>query len=375
MRIAVCGGGPAGLFLASLYKARAPAADVVVYEQGSRGTTYGWGIVLSAHALSLIAAADPQVAYEIAARSRNWSDLTIMHEGETVVVDNNRFLGIGRATLLEILQERCVKRGVRLCFDHKVVSLEGLKDYDCVVGADGANSRVRALFQHEFGPIITELPNRYIWYGTTRQFKTLTLSFRRHAGALFIAHAYPYGEKSTFIVECDSESWALAGFGRATEDDSRSLCERIFAEELDGHRLLSNKSSWLQFRSIENERWHFENVVLIGDALRTIHFSIGSGTRSAMEDAAVLAESLAGTTVSSALAAFEQTRRPVVERILRIAERSHEWYENLAKRPTQRPLAFAYEYMMRGGGTDHDALRVLHPKFVAAFETQFGIPC
>jgi 2-polyprenyl-6-methoxyphenol hydroxylase-like FAD-dependent oxidoreductase len=377
VRIAIIGAGPAGLYLALLMKAQAPAHEITVVEQNAAGATYGWGVVFSERALSFLAAADAGSYRDIAAALQTWDDQVIVHRGQPVRIDGLGFSGIARLELLRILQAHCRRRGVRLEMETRVTDLAPFRGADLLVGADGANSIVRQTDQAAFQPDVEVLSNKYLWYGTRRRFDNLTLTFRSTRDGVFVAHHYRYSEgMSTFIVECDAGTWEAAGLGAMSEDDSRRYCEDVFHDDLGGQPLLTNRSSWLSFKVVTNRRWSHGNVVLIGDALRTVHFSIGSGTRMALEDAIVLAATLgARRDVASALAEFERQRRPAVERYLSVAARSFVWYERMREKLQLAPVPFAYDYVMRGGALTHERLRQRSPELAAAWEAyESGLP-
>lgn len=375
MKIGIAGGGPAGLYFALLAKRNHPQVDVRVVEQNPADNTYGWGVVFSDRALTYLETADPASYEDLLQRLVLWDDLTIVHRGEPVAIGGSTFSGIARIGLLNVLQEHCRRLGVKLTFNRRVEDPAVFGDCDLIVGADGVNSAVRAAYGERFRPQETVRPNRYVWYGTTRLFDTLSLIFRKNGDGVFVAHCYPYSEThSTFLVECDAATWERSGLAAMGDAESRATCQRVFAGDLDGHPLLSNKSEWRQFRRVTNERWHVENVVLIGDALRTVHFSIGSGTRTALEDAIALYEALEahGGDVAAALPAFEAQRRPASDRLLEVADNSMVWYEQMAEKMGLDPISFAYDYMMRGGRLDHESLREHDPAFVAAYEAAAG---
>ena len=367
MVIEVVGGGPAGLWFAFLVKRRRPAWVVRVHEQNSPDATYGFGVVLSDAGRERVRSAAPAAFDRIARRMEGWSDLTIVHRGEAVSIDGNGFSSIGRLDLLRSLHGLCREAGVSLRFDAPVASLSALRaDADLVVGADGINSRVRDALEDEFRPRTELLGNRYAWYGTRQMFDTLTLTFRSNPDGAFVAHHYRYApDMSTFIVECDAATWERSGLEHLDEAAARRYCEAVFAPDLGGHPLVSNRSEWRRFPVLVCERWRHENVVLIGDALRSVHFSIGSGTRLAMEDADALASALdeSGGRVAAGLERFEAARRPVVDKLLAGAAGSWSWYERFAGRMHLAPHEFAYDYMTRSGRVSEERLRAIAPGF------------
>lgn len=370
MRIGIVGGGPAGLYLALLTKKQDPTHDIIVIEQNPAGATYGWGVVFSDRALSYLAVSDPGSYHDIESRLQTWDDQAIVHQGQRVRIDGLGFSGIARIDLLRILQAHCRRSGVRLQFETRLADLTPLQGRDLIVGADGINSLVRETYRGEFQPSVETLTNKYVWYGTNQVFDCLTLTFRENRHGVFVAHHYRYSETgSTFIVECDADTWAKAGLADKSEDESRRYCEEVFSDDLGGHPLLLNKSQWLNFKVVTTRRWSHDNIVLLGDALRTVHFSIGSGTRMALEDAIALAQALgAHRQVRAALDEFERARRPTVERFLQVAAHSFLWYEQMRGKLRLDPLSFAYDYMMRSGTISHERLRERSPKFAAAQE-------
>ncbi len=366
MKIAVVGGGPAGLYFAYLMKKADARHDIRVFEQNPRGATYGFGVVFSGAALTHLEAADTEFYSALNDRSEHWDDLTIVHRAERVAIDGNRFSGISRLVLLEILEGLCAEVNVPVHHDSPIRDPGSLPGFDLIVGADGVNSQVRQSLASAFQPEVSELTNRFVWYGTEKAFDTLSLTFHSHETGHYVAHHYRYAPaKSTFIVECDARTFDRSGLADMDEAASRSLCEEVFAEDLDGHHLISNKSVWRRFPALTNRNWYTGNIVLIGDALRTIHFSIGSGTRLAMEDAIALYRAVQEEPehVPAALELFVENRKPQVDKLLAGARGSYEWYEGFASRMPHAPLELAHDYMTRSGRMSEDRLAEIAPLF------------
>ena len=289
MRIAVIGGGPGGLYFAYLWKRRHPDAEIELFEQNPAGATWGFGVVFSEQALEFLRADDPETIDAIAPRMESWKNITLNLRGESVEIDGVGFSSIGRLALLTILQERVRAVGVAPRFDKMIQSVDELEGYDLIVAADGLNSLVRRSLERQFGASVSHSTNKFAWYGTTRPFATLSQTFVATDRGTFNAHHYRYApDMSTFLVECDAATWQAYGFEHKTIEESQAVCQQVFSETLCGHPLVSNKSVWRNFPWIWNERWSHNNLVLIGDALHSAHFSIGSGTRLAIEDAIAL---------------------------------------------------------------------------------------
>lgn len=365
MRIAILGAGPAGLYLAYLIKRRDPAADLTVIEQNPADATFGFGVVFSDRALEFLRGDDPATYDLITPAMEGWTDLTVVHRGTPVTIDGIGFAAIGRLRFLRLMQQQLASVGIEPEFKKGLSSDEEIENQDFVVAADGANSFVRRT--HDFGTTVTPLTNRFAWFGTPKRFETLTQTFVENEHGTFNAHHYRHsGEMSTFVFECDAATWERAGFAGMNEAATLAFCQQVFADTLGGHPLVSNKSIWRNFPNVRNRRWHAGNAVLIGDALRTAHFSIGSGTRLAMEDAIALEKALRehARDVPAALAAFEAARRPIVEKLLAAADASAAWYERFPEHMRLAPRELAWSYIQRSGRIDPARLRRTSPRFV-----------
>jgi 2-polyprenyl-6-methoxyphenol hydroxylase-like FAD-dependent oxidoreductase len=366
MRVAIVGAGPAGLFFALLMKRKRPKDEILVIEQNPRDATFGFGVVFSRGALEFLARDEPQMHAHLAAAMESWPMQRIVHRDVAIDIDGNGFSAIGRLDLLRILQEECEKAGVQLEFNRPLVSVFSLNDFHLVVGADGVNSAVRRELENAFRPKIEMLTNKFAWYGTSRVFDCLTLTFRESGHGAFVAHHYRYSPRmSTFLVECDAATWRRARLDRMSDGESREYCAGVFAADLAGHELVSNKSVWRNFPLLRNEQWLFENKVLIGDALHTGHFSIGSGTRLALDDAIALTKVFddENIKVDVGLKEFEKARRPVVEKLVAAANRSSYWYESFPERMQLEPWQLAYDYMTRSGRMTDERLKAEAPRF------------
>jgi 2-polyprenyl-6-methoxyphenol hydroxylase-like FAD-dependent oxidoreductase len=368
MHINVVGAGPAGLLFALLIKRRFPKWQVSVFEQNPPDATFGFGVVFSLNALAFLERDVPDFHSLLLPRLESWPMQRIVHRDESVDIDGNGFSAIGRLELNQFLDELCRQAGVSVEYERAIASLDQVKECELLVGADGANSSVRRALEEEFAPQLEWLTNRFAWYGTAQPFDCLSLTFRANEHGCFVAHHYRHGAAmSTFVVECDQVTWRRAGLDRMPDEASRAYCQRVFAPDLNGNPLLTNKSIWRRFPLLRTDRWFVGNTVLIGDALRTVHFSIGSGTRLAFEDAIALDRAFAeaGDDAPRALAAFERDRRPVVEKIIAAANLSSFWYERLPEKMTLEPWQLAYDYMTRSGRMSDERLRELSPKFMA----------
>jgi len=370
MHVEVLGGGPAGLTLAILLKRDDPAHHVRVVERGPRGATWGFGVVFSDRALDFLRADAPQLHDLLAPRMQAWHDLTIVHSDVRIGIGGNGFASIGRLELLSTLQHEAERVGVVLEFERPVADVRELGEADLLVAADGAFSASRDARATALGTQVDWRHNRFVWYGTTLPFETLTLTFRSHALGVFCAHHYRYApDRSTFLVEVDEATYQRAGFETLPEAESLRLCEQVFAPDLQGHRLLSNRSTWRRFPVIWNERFCDGRTVLLGDALHTVHFSIGSGTRLAMEDAIALARALRGhASIDEALAQFQRERLPPMKKIWDAANVSLRWYEGMGELMALDPHEFAYRYMTRSGRVDHAEMQRRDPRLAQAYE-------
>jgi 2-polyprenyl-6-methoxyphenol hydroxylase-like FAD-dependent oxidoreductase len=371
VRIAVIGGGPGGLYYAYLWKRRHPEAQIDLFEQNAAGATWGFGVVFSEQALEFLRADDPDTVDAIAPRMESWKNITLNLRGQSVEIDGVGFSSIGRLELLTILQARARAAGVVPRYETQVQSLDQFRGYDLIVAADGLNSLARRAFEGDFGFSVSYSTNKFAWYGTSKIFRTLSQTFVATELGAFNAHHYRYSPSmSTFLVECDRATWQAYGFADKSIEESQAVCERVFAATLDGHRLVSNKSAWRNFPWVWNEHWSHRNIVLIGDALHSAHFSIGSGTRLAIEDAIALAKALeAEANIPKGLARYERERKPIVKKLVTAARTSAAWYETFGEHMKLDPMDFAHSYITRSGRIDDARLRVMSPQFMARYET------
>jgi anthraniloyl-CoA monooxygenase len=373
MKINIIGGGPAGMYFAILMKKADASHQITVYERNGPDDTFGWGVVFSGKTLANLRAADEDSHAEITRSFAAWDNVDVVHREEKISIHGNSFSGIARLQLLKILQRRCEQLGIELLFHNEISDLESLRaDCDLLLAADGVNSTARKQYAAEFAPSLDVRPNRYIWYGTNKLFHGLTLTFRENQAGVFAAHSYKFNQTtSTFIIECDSETWDSAGFAAMNDEETRRYLEKVFADDLANQPLLSNNSKWLNFLLVKNAHWSFDNVVLLGDALHTAHFSIGSGTKLALEDAIALFDCFRkNQSVRAALEEFETTRKPVIEAYQAAAQDSMRWFENARDYMNLTPIELAYSLMTRSGRVDREDLKRRDPEFIAAYEEQ-----
>lgn len=372
MKINIIGGGPAGLYFAILMKKADASHQIKIRERNGPNDTFGWGVVFSGKTLANLRAADEESHADITKEFEAWDNVDVVHRDAKISIHGNSFSGIARLQLLKILQRRAEQLGVEIEFRNEVHDIESLrKDCDLLLAADGVNSSVRLRYAEQFHPELDLRTNRYIWYGTNQLFHGLTLTFRENEAGVFAAHSYKFNSStSTFIVECDPHTWEKAEFSQMSGDETREYLGEVFCGDLDGHELLSNNSKWINFLLVKNKNWHFENVVLIGDALHTAHFSIGSGTKLAMEDAIALAESFQkAESVNEALSNFASKRDPVIQDYQAAAFESMVWFENATQYMHLSPLELAFSLMTRSGRVSYDDLKRRDPEFIKQYES------
>ena len=373
MKVVILGAGPAGMYCGLLLKKAQPNAEIAILERNPAGATYGWGVVFSDRTLASFREADYPTYARITEQFVLWDAIDIRYQGELMRCGGHVFAGLARKALLDILRERCLDLGVSMRFETDITDLAALPDCDLFIAADGVNSLVRQQQAAIFRPNLHYGASKYIWLGTNRVLDAFTFLFQENEHGLFQVHAYPFnGTNSTFIVETDEATWLHAGLDSATEDESIAYCEQLFAEDLHGHQLLGNNSKWISFVTVKNTAWHTGKTVLLGDAAHTAHFSIGSGTKLAMEDAIALVNALSTHgDLAEALTIYELERRPVVETIQQAAQESRAYFEGIARYRNLPPRQFAFNLLTRSGRISYDDLRLRDGRFVEALDRDF----
>ncbi|MDD2986449.1 FAD-dependent monooxygenase [Flavobacterium sp.] len=366
MKITVIGGGPGGLYFSILTKKAMPNCQIDVYERNSPEDSFGFGVVFSDETLGEFLMRDVQSYELIRSEFAYWDDIVIARDGQTVSASGNGFCGCSRKTLLKLLHQRCREEGVNLHFEQAVDDLSQFANSDIIVACDGIGSSIRSQFQSEFGTKIKMMKNRFVWMGSTKPLDAFTYFFRTTPFGTIVAHTYQYEEgKSTWIFECSEETWQKIGFEETNEEDTVRKISEIFAAELDGHSLITNKSHWRQFPHVTNEKWFYNNIVLLGDAKATAHYSIGSGTKLAMDSAIGLSDAVVAhpTNVQAAFAQYDKTRRNTVEMIQYAALVSLDWFENM-NRHNQHPFyQFAFGCMTRSKKVTFENLQIRDKSF------------
>ncbi len=374
MKVAIVGAGPAGLYLAILLKRDDPRHQVTVYERNRAEDSFGFGVVFSDETMENVGEADPETNRAMAEAAARWDDIEIHYRGTVTRSTGHRFSGVERKTLLQLLAARAAALGVELRWQREIRDVADVGPADLIVAADGVASPLRDRLAGAFQPTLDWRKNRFVWLGTTRPFPAFTFYFKPSPAGLWRTHAYQYAPgRSTFIVEAREETWAASGLSEDNEAATVAYLEQLFREELAGHRLIANRSIWRRFPTVRNARWHAGNVVLLGDAAHTAHFSVGSGTKLAMEDAIALATALrGGASIAAALPAYEAARRPPVESLQRAAQASLEWFESVERYQALEPTQFAFSLLTRSLRITHENLRLRDPALVAGVDRWFA---
>lgn len=376
MKITVIGGGPAGLYFSILIKKHFKNADITVFERNGPNDTFGWGVVFSGRTLKELEENDLPSYNRILEQFETWDNVDVVHRDQKVTIRGNHFNGISRLTMLQILQARAEELGVTINYHTEIQDIATYQESDIILVADGVNSIIRRKYADVFKPDISVRTNKYIWYGTEKLFHGLTLTFRENDDGVFAAHSYKFSKThSTFVVECAEPIWRKAGLDSMTEEEYRRYIENVFERDLEGYSLLSNRSVWINFQLIKCAHWIHENMVIVGDAAHTAHFSIGSGTKLALEDVIALAAELkAEEDIPKALANYERNRRPVVDDLQKAAHQSLILFENLKDVIHLTPLEMAYRMMTRSGRIDDERLRKRDPAFMERLAEERSTP-
>jgi anthraniloyl-CoA monooxygenase len=373
LKINIIGAGPAGLYFAILMKKLDPANAITIYERDAPTDTFGFGVVFSQTTMKLLRQYDPESYAEIESIAESWDHVVTVHRGEKIAVRGNITYGLQRLAFLNVLQKRCEQLGVEIQFRTAIndeAQLEVLTHCDLLVGADGVNSLVRRTYSDFFLPMTDLRQNKYIWLATPQSFSGLTLTFREATDGLFIAHSYRFSKTtSTFIVEIPPETYLRSGLSKMSEVQTLDYLSEVFKDDLQGHPLTSNNSKWVNFPLLKNKRWHFKNMVLLGDALHTAHFSIGSGTKLALEDSIALARACADQpSIEAALIRFQRVRKPIVDQFQEAALKSLSWLENVQAQLHLEPVPFTYGVVTRSNRVGYNRLKRQSPEFIARYD-------
>ena len=378
LKINIIGGGPGGLYFSLLMKIADPRHDITIYERNRADDTFGFGVVFSDETLGNFMGQDQETYRQIREAFAYWDEIEVRYKGDRIRSGGHGFAGMSRQKLLDILQGRCRDVGVKMLFEHDVTDISAYRDADLLLGSDGINSLVREAYKESFKPTIDMRLTKFVWLGTTQKFDAFTFIFKSNEHGWFYNHAYQYGQgigkaASTWILETHEDTWKRAGLDQASEEQTLAYFEELFFEELDGHKLISNKSIWRNFPVVSNESWHHENVVLIGDAAHTAQFSIGSGTKIAMEGAIALAQSLGEeNSVDRAISAYESKRQMEVARLQRSALVSLQWYEHARRFNAMEPAQYAFNFLTRSKGVTYENLTLRDPDYGAGVNQWFA---
>ena len=370
-KINIVGGGPAGLYFAILMRENYPDASIAVYERNREDDMEGWGIVIIQGTVRLIEKCDPDSYREIVDQCKRWSDVDIRHDGKQMRVRGKEYISTSRNLLVSALRKRCTSLGIDILYERHITDPKELADCDLLVGADGANSSVREAYKEQFGTVVDLRKHWFVWLGTEQVFDTITHIIKQTDTGTFTAECYVYNDlHSSFIPNCSDETWRKSGFDDMSIDEAVRYMSDVFKDELDGKPLLMNEGSrWRRFPHVTNRNWSHENVLLLGDALRTAHFSIGSGTRLAIEDAVVAAQTLSlNEDLTTALKEFERRRRPLMERLQGIAYESMLWFESVDDRIDLDIIPFTYEIMTRTSSLGERSLKLTDPEFLKKYQ-------